>query len=86
MFKKNQVSAVNMAVDAKMKKSCIAAYSSYQQFLAKKKEAAEREREDELRTSVFLLKREKAKRITKLVRFKNKNKLINRESVKKKAK
>lgn len=79
-LKRKQVSAVKMVVDAGMKKSCITAFSTYQQFLAKKKENAEKKREDKLRASVLLLKKEKAKRIAKLVKLKNNR--LNRELAK----
>ena len=75
-LKKKKVSAVSMVVSANTKKSCIKVYVTYQQFLVKKKEAAEKKkkkkkRDEKLKASVLLLKKEKAKRIAKLVRLKN---------------
>ena len=43
----------------------------YQECLAKKKELAEKKKEEKLKASVSLLKKEKAKRIAKLIRLKN---------------
>ena len=81
-LKRQNVSAVKMVVDAKLKISCIKTYANYEGFLAKKKELAEKKKEEKLKASVLLLKKEKAKRIAKLIRLKNRKQ--ERESVKRK--
>lgn len=79
-LKRQKVSAVKMVVDAQLKKCCIRAYANYQEFLAKKKELVEKKKEEKLKASVLLLKKEKAKRIAKLIRLKNRKQ--ERESIK----
>ena len=81
-LKRKKISAVEMTINADMKKACIKAYSTYQQFLAKKKEAKEQKREEKLKDSVMLLKKEKAKRVAKLIKLKNKR--LQGESLKRK--
>ena len=81
-LKRQNVSAVNMVVDAQMKRSCIRAYATYQECLAKKKELAEKKKEEKLKASISLLKKEKAKRIAKLIRLKNRKQ--EREAIKRK--
>ena len=66
-LKRQNVSAVKMVVDAKLKTSCIKAYANYKEFLARKKELTKKTKEEKLKASVLLLKKEKAKRIARLM-------------------
>ena len=66
-IKRQKISAVQMTIHANMKKACITTYSSYKQYLATKKQVKEQKKEQKLKDSVLILKKEKAKRVAKLL-------------------
>ncbi|KAH3697421.1 hypothetical protein DPMN_084922 [Dreissena polymorpha] len=72
-----KTTSTKMTVSRNLIKSCINAYANYQHYLKQKKELEEEKRAQKLNTSIHLLKIEKTKRISKLVRLKNK--IVNRK-------
>ncbi|XP_060560244.1 uncharacterized protein LOC132720200 [Ruditapes philippinarum] len=71
-LRKKNVKSTNMKVSANMKKACISAYQTYKEYVKQIKEEKQRKHEENLKASVQLLKQEKAKRVSKLLRLKNK--------------
>ena len=71
-LRKKNIKSTNMKVSSNMKKSCISAYQTYKEYVKQVKEEKRRKHEETLKASVQLLKQEKAKRVSKLLRLKNK--------------
>ncbi|XP_045177599.2 uncharacterized protein LOC123537819 [Mercenaria mercenaria] len=76
-LKRKNVKSTTMKVSRHMKKSCISAYSKYQKYLKEKKENEQAKRAEKLSTSIQQLRMEKAKRVSKLVKLKNR--IVNRK-------
>lgn len=71
VLRKKKMKSTEMKVTTAMKKSCISAYANYKAYVKKIKEEKQKKHEQKLKTSVQLLKVERAKRIAKLVKLKN---------------
>ena len=70
-LRKMKIKSTELTIEPKMKKACIKAYETYQLYLKQKKEEEMKRQEERLSASVQILKAEKAKRISKLVKLKN---------------
>jgi hypothetical protein len=71
-LRKKKVKSTDMKVPTAMKRHCINAYATYKTSVQQAKEEKQRKHEKQLETSVKLLKLERAKRVAKLVKLKNK--------------
>ncbi|KAH3749420.1 hypothetical protein DPMN_183918 [Dreissena polymorpha] len=78
-LRKKNVKSTDLKVTPNMKKACISAYSSYQKYLKEMKEEKKKREDAVLDSSVQLLKLERAKKIAKLVRLKNRHSGIKRK-------
>ncbi|KAL5019642.1 hypothetical protein ScPMuIL_002534 [Solemya velum] len=67
-LKRKQETALTMKVTTDMKRSCINAYGTYRRHL-KDKEALEKKTEGKLQSAVIQMRKEKAKRIAKLIKL-----------------
>ncbi|XP_052816458.1 uncharacterized protein LOC128243033 isoform X1 [Mya arenaria] len=76
-LKRRAEKSTKMRVSRSMIKACINAYASYQDYLKRKREEVEKKRTEKLNSSIQMLKLEKASRIAKLVRLKNR--IVNRK-------
>jgi hypothetical protein len=70
-LKRKKVKSNNLKVTPAMKKCVISAYENYRKHLSNKKEQAEKKKREKLNHSIQKLKLEKAKRLTQLVKLKN---------------
>lgn len=68
-LKRKQETALTMKVTTDMKRSCINAYGTYRRHLKDKKEALEKKTEGKLQSAVIQMRKEKAKRIAKLIKL-----------------
>ena len=71
VLRKKNVKSTDMEVPTSMKKFCINAYATYKKHVKEMKEERQKKHEEKLQSSVQLLKVEKAKRVVKLMRLKN---------------
>lgn len=83
-LRRKNIRSTEMKITPQMKKSCINAYGTYQKYLKKRKEMEEQKHAQKLHDSVQQLKAEKAKRLAKLVRLKNR--IVSREAKSRKRK
>ena len=70
-LRKQNVKSTDLKVSPDMKKACIQAYNTYQTYLKQKKENEEVRAREKLNASLMYLKLEKAKRLAKLMKLKN---------------